>query len=85
MRAPTFGASRGACSPPATLAACGANLLVYANKQDKANVMDAKEIVNELGLRELKDRKWHVQTSVIFEGAGMYEGLDWLAAAVARK
>ena len=33
---------------------------------------------------QLKNRKWQVQSAVATKGEGLYEGLDWLVANVAR-
>ena len=40
------------------------------------------EIVQSLGLQQLKNRKWHVQGAIATRGEGLYEGLDWLAATL---
>ncbi|CAK6446777.1 unnamed protein product [Pipistrellus nathusii] len=54
-------------------------LLVLANKQDLPNAMDAAEITDKLGLHSLHDRTWYLQATSAITGAGLYEGLDWLA------
>lgn len=60
-------------------------VLVYANKQDLPNAMDAATLTERLELRQLpqpQSRKWYVQPCVALSGAGLYEGLDWLSKAV---
>jgi small GTP-binding protein len=53
-------------------------LLVIANKQDLPHSMTTAEVVNKLDLRKLRS-KWHTRGAVATTGAGLYEGLDWLA------
>lgn len=36
-------------------------LLVFANKQDLPNAMNAAEITDKLGLQALKQRTWYIQ------------------------
>merc|ERR1712002_643415 len=55
-------------------------LLVFANKQDLPNAMNAAEITDKLGLHNLRQRKWHTQATCATSGDGLYEGLDWLSA-----
>ena len=63
-----------------------AALLVYANKQDLPNALGPSVIMEKLGLNtQFKDRKWHVQGTVGANGAGLYEGLDWLADVLTKK
>lgn len=59
-----------------------AKLLVFANKQDLAKVLTAKEVTDKLHLNRLKQREWHVQPCTTTTGEGLREGLDWLAAAL---
>uniref|UniRef100_A0A8C9HL99 ADP-ribosylation factor n=1 Tax=Piliocolobus tephrosceles TaxID=591936 RepID=A0A8C9HL99_9PRIM len=54
-------------------------LLVFTNKQDLPNTMNAAEITNKLGLHSLRYRNWHIQATCATTGHGLYEGLDWLA------
>ena len=55
-----------------------ADLLVLANKQDLPNAMTPAEVSNKLGLHELKNRSWHIQSTCATSGDGLYESLDWL-------
>lgn len=56
-----------------------AKLLVLANKRDLPNAMDAVDLVDALGLDQLRDRDWHVQSTCATIGDGLHEGLDWLS------
>jgi hypothetical protein len=38
-------------------------LLVFANKQDLPNAMNASEITDKLGLQGLRQRTWYIQAS----------------------
>lgn len=38
-------------------------LLVFANKQDLPNAMNAAEITDKLGLHSLRQRHWYVHNS----------------------
>lgn len=38
-------------------------LLVFANKQDLPNAMNASEITDKLGLQGLRQRTWYIQVS----------------------
>merc|ERR1712216_987595 len=54
-------------------------LLVFANKQDLPNAMNAAEITDKLGLHSLRQRHWFIQSTCATSGEGLYEGLDWLS------
>ena len=60
-------------------------LLVFANKQDLPNAMNAAEITDKLGLHALKQRHWYIQAAIATSGEGLYEGLDWLQANIAQR
>ncbi|KZF26494.1 ADP-ribosylation factor [Xylona heveae TC161] len=59
-----------------------ARLLVFANKQDLPNAMNAAEITNKLGLNSLRNRDWYIQSTCATSGDGLYEGLEWLSNQV---
>ncbi|XP_073033383.1 ADP-ribosylation factor 2-like isoform X2 [Primulina eburnea] len=63
----------------------GAVLLVFANKQDLPNAMNAAEITDKLGLHSLRQHHWYVQSTCATSGEGLYEGLDWLSNDIANK
>lgn len=54
-------------------------LLVFANKQDLPNAMNASDITDKLGLQTLRSTTWHVQGACAILASGLYEGLDWLS------
>uniref|UniRef100_A0A3P9KBS1 ADP-ribosylation factor n=1 Tax=Oryzias latipes TaxID=8090 RepID=A0A3P9KBS1_ORYLA len=54
-------------------------LLVFANKQDLPNAMNAAEITDKLCLHSLRHRNWYIQATCATSGDGLYEGLDWLS------
>ena len=59
-------------------------LLVFANKQDLPNAMNAAEITDKLGLHSLRQRNWYIQSTCATTGDGLYEGLDWLSGSLAK-
>ena len=54
-------------------------VLVFANKQDLPNAMQATEVTEKLGLNQLRARSWFIQSTCATSGDGLYEGLDWLS------
>lgn len=60
-------------------------LLVFANKQDLPNAMNAAEITDKLQLNSLRNRQWYIQSTCATSGDGIYEGFDWLSKAIADK
>jgi len=60
-------------------------LLVFANKQDLPNAMNASEITDKLGLQGLRQRTWYIQAACATSGDGLYEGLEWLSANLKRR
>lgn len=62
-----------------------AALLVLANKQDLPNAMASAEIMDKLGLHDLRGRHWFVQAACATTGEGLYEGLDWLCRTLSGK
>ncbi|CCC08045.1 ADP-ribosylation factor family-domain-containing protein [Copromyces sp. CBS 386.78] len=60
-------------------------LLVFANKQDLPNAMNAAEITDKLGLSSLRQRSWYIQATCATTGDGLFEGLDWLSTELKKK
>ena len=60
-------------------------LLVLANKQDLPYAMSVNECSEKLGLNQIRNREWYIQSSCATTGDGLYEGLDWLAKALTKK
>lgn len=57
-------------------------LLVFANKQDLPNAMNAAEITDKLGLHSLRQRTWYIQSTCATSGDGLYEGLEWVSPSL---
>jgi hypothetical protein len=55
-------------------------LLVFANKQDLPNAMNAAEITDKLGLHALRNRFWNIQSTSATSGEGLQAGLEWLCS-----
>lgn len=53
---------------------CNAVLLVYANKQDMPNAMNAMELTDNLGLYDVRGRDWYVQGTCATTGEGLNDG-----------
>ena len=47
-------------------------LLVFANKQDLPNAMNAAEITDKLGLHSLRQRHWYIQATCATSGDGVF-------------
>jgi ADP-ribosylation factor protein 1 len=60
-------------------------LIVFANKQDLPNAMQAAEITDKLGLHSLRQREWYIQACCATSGDGLYEGLEWLSATLKKR
>merc|ERR1712130_232877 len=60
-------------------------LLVFANKQDLPNAMSVNEVTERLGLNQLRNRQWYIQSTCATTGDGLYEGLDWLSNTLNKK
>jgi len=60
-------------------------LLVFANKQDLPNAMNASEMADKLALHSLHARQWFIQSCCATSSDGLYEGLDWLATTLQKR
>jgi len=60
-------------------------LLIFANKQDLPNAMNASEITDKLGLQSLRQRTWYIQSTCATSGDGLYEGLEWLSTNLKKR
>ncbi|GKU89234.1 hypothetical protein SLEP1_g3399 [Rubroshorea leprosula] len=60
-------------------------LLVFANKQDLPNAMNATEITDKLGLHSLRQHHLYIESTCATSGEGLFEGLDWLSNNIANK
>lgn len=61
----------------------GATLLIFANKMDLPNAMNATEVSQGLGLTDIRNRQWAIFQSSAVQGVGINEGLDWLVTVLA--
>ena len=61
-----------------------AHLLVLANKQDPRHATKPAELVDGLGLREMR-RPWYLQACSAVSGDGLYDGLDWLHGSLSKR
>ncbi|KAK2102761.1 Arf GTPase arf1 [Saguinus oedipus] len=57
-----------------------AALLVFANRQDLSNAMNAAKITDKLGLHSLCHMNWYIQATCATSSDGLYEGAGWLSA-----
>ena len=62
-----------------------AAVLILANKQDLPHSLKPADLMEKLSLGSLRGREWQLQPAVATTGAGLYEGLDWLAETLRRK
>ena len=60
-------------------------VLVFANKQDLPQAMPAAEVTDKLGLQQMRNRNWYIQSTCATTGDGLYEGLDWLSRTLSGK
>merc|ERR1712226_1320788 len=60
-------------------------LLVFANKQDLPGAMPTAEVSQKLGLSDMRNRPWFIQSACATTGDGLYEGLDWLSRTLASR
>lgn len=56
----------------------GIPLLIFANKQDLNLSLSPEEIMNDLNLTNIINRKWTIVASSGVNRSGLKEGLDWL-------
>lgn len=60
----------------------GTSLLVFANKQDLSGAMSGAKISEDLGLTDIRDRKWTIFESSATSGKGLTDGFDWYHVGV---
>ena len=53
-------------------------ITILFNMVPASIAMNAAEIQEKMGLRELHDRKWFIHPTCATTGDGLYEGLEWL-------
>jgi len=57
-------------------------LLVFANKQDMDQAMTPAEIATEMGLANIKNRKWQIFKTSALRNIGLEDGMEWLVDAL---
>ncbi|KAM4031617.1 uncharacterized protein ACNLHF_019030 [Anomaloglossus baeobatrachus] len=60
----------------------GVPFVVMANKQDLPGAQKPMELVEKLGLKNMKGHQWHIQGCSATYGAGLVEGLEALTNLV---
>eukprot|EP00388_Colpodella_angusta_P017367 GDKJ01042942.1.p1 GENE.GDKJ01042942.1~~GDKJ01042942.1.p1 ORF type:complete len:192 (-),score=49.93 GDKJ01042942.1:63-638(-) len=63
----------------------GAPLLVFANKQDLEDAVEANEISTHLSLDKIDDRALNIQACSALNNFGLNEGLQWVIEAVEKR
>lgn len=63
---------------------CGRRLplLVLANKSDAPHALAPMQVAAALGLERITDKPWHICASCALSGAGLADGVAWLARQV---
>lgn len=59
-------------------------ILFLANKSDLPNAHEPAEITDQLGLDRLSENPWTIIKCQALKGAGVQEGLSWLASVLKR-
>ncbi|KAL4717727.1 hypothetical protein ACJJTC_000876 [Scirpophaga incertulas] len=57
-------------------------LLVLANKSDAPHALTPAQVAAALGLERIADKPWHICASNAISGAGLSDGVAWLARQV---
>lgn len=60
----------------------GVPVVVVANKQDLPGALSTSQVADQLGLDQVRDRKWHVQGACAKTGDGIYEAMGEMARLV---
>ena len=57
-------------------------MLFFANKSDVGGAYTNEECMQEMNLFNIRDRPWHMRSSNAISGAGVAEGIAWLAEEI---
>ncbi|KAJ3441431.1 adp-ribosylation factor a1e [Anaeramoeba flamelloides] len=57
-------------------------LVVFANKQDLPNTINADNLISKFDLEKQTNRKWACLPTCAISGDGLYEGLTWIKDAL---
>jgi len=60
-------------------------IIIFANKMDIPGALTPLECSQQLELERISDRPWHIASSNGLTGAGIAEGLEWLASHISSK
>jgi ADP-ribosylation factor protein 1 len=60
-------------------------VLVWANKQDLPYAVKPSDVTEQLGMNGVRDREWFVQGCQATNGAGLMEGLEWMAKTLRKR
>jgi len=55
-----------------------APVLIFANKQDLPEALNASKLAEKLMLKQLKERRWYIQPCIATAGDGLISGMEWL-------
>jgi len=55
-----------------------APVLIFANKQDLPNAVNASKLAEILMMSKLRGREWYIQPCIATKGEGLVEGFEWL-------
>lgn len=53
--------------------------MVFANKMDEKDALDAYDVNLQLGLNLIRSRNWNICASCAVTGDGINNGMKWLA------
>lgn len=75
--------SRGLCD--LSLSVLMTAFLMPPRAQDLPGALDAAQVTEGLGLSSIKTRQWSIFKTSALRGEGIWEGMDWLAAALRKR
>lgn len=53
-------------------------MMIFANKNDNDDVLDAEEILDKLNLNKIRDREWVLHSCSALKGTKIVEGIKWI-------
>jgi small GTP-binding protein len=62
-----------------------APVLIFSNKQDLPNSVNASKLADVLLLPKVKGRSWYIQPCIATNGTGLIEGFEWLRTQLNKK
>ncbi len=60
----------------------GVPVVILANKQDLPGALPTADVSGKLGLNQMTDRHWYIQSTCAVNGDGLFEGMNELAKLV---